>query len=98
MAKKVEDLARRVPGFKPGLAIVQVGGREDSNVYIKKKIEAAGRVGVQAQHVKLPRTATQNEVTENMCLIIKKGAHPPYTQKLILGVLYSVDMFYLFRY
>lgn len=34
----VQKLKDTVPGFKPGLAIVQVGGREDSNVYIRMKV------------------------------------------------------------
>ncbi|KAF7274102.1 hypothetical protein GWI33_013220 [Rhynchophorus ferrugineus] len=66
LAKEVADFTVRIPGFKPGLAIVQVGGREDSNVYIKKKIQAAGLVGVQAQHVKLPRHVTQHEILQEL--------------------------------
>lgn len=46
----------------PGLAIVQVGGRDDSNVYIRMKIRAAAEIGIEAQHVKLPRTITQTEL------------------------------------
>lgn len=34
----VSRLKETVPGFVPGLAIVQVGGREDSNVYIRMKV------------------------------------------------------------
>lgn len=49
-------------GFKPGLAIVQVGGREDSNVYIRMKMKAAAQIGIEATHVKLPRTITESEV------------------------------------
>jgi methylenetetrahydrofolate dehydrogenase (NADP+)/methenyltetrahydrofolate cyclohydrolase/formyltetrahydrofolate synthetase len=41
-----------------------VGGREDSNVYIRMKLKAAAEVGINAQHVNLPRETTQNEVTE----------------------------------
>ena len=49
-------------GFKPGLAIVQVGGREDSNVYIRMKLKAAAEIGINAEHIKLPNTTTQIEV------------------------------------
>lgn len=56
---KVLQLKNAVPGFTPGLAIVQVGGREDSNVYIRMKIKAAAEVGVEAQHIKLPRSTTE---------------------------------------
>ncbi len=40
----------------------QVGGREDSNVYIRMKMKAAEQVGMNAMHVKLSNTTTQLEV------------------------------------
>lgn len=52
----------KLPGFSPGLAIVQVGGREDSNVYIRMKIKAANEIGIEVNHLKLPRTTTQQEL------------------------------------
>ncbi|XP_014475137.1 PREDICTED: C-1-tetrahydrofolate synthase, cytoplasmic isoform X2 [Dinoponera quadriceps] len=60
--KDVNDLKEKLSGFAPGLAIVQVGGREDSNVYIKMKIKAAADIGIVAQHVKLPNTITELEL------------------------------------
>jgi len=54
------------PDFAPGLAIVQVGGREDSNVYIRMKIKAATTIGMKAEHVKLPRTITETELLEEL--------------------------------
>ena len=42
--------------FIPGLAIVQVGNREDSNVYIRMKIKNSKEVGIYSQHVRLPRS------------------------------------------
>jgi len=58
----VKQMCEELPGFKPGLAIVQVGGREDSNVYIRMKMKAAGQIGIEATHVKLPRTITESEL------------------------------------
>jgi methylenetetrahydrofolate dehydrogenase (NADP+)/methenyltetrahydrofolate cyclohydrolase/formyltetrahydrofolate synthetase len=58
----VKELCEDLPGFKPGLAIVQVGGREDSNVYIRMKMKAAAQIGIEAAHVKLPRTITESEL------------------------------------
>lgn len=52
----------KLPGFRPGLAIVQVGGREDSNVYIRMKIKAANEIGIETNHLKLPRTTTEQEL------------------------------------
>jgi methylenetetrahydrofolate dehydrogenase (NADP+)/methenyltetrahydrofolate cyclohydrolase/formyltetrahydrofolate synthetase len=67
---EVTKLCKELPGFKPGLAIIQVGAREDSNVYIRMKIKAAGQIGIEATHVKLPRTITEAEVTASLLFYI----------------------------
>lgn len=62
-----------MPNFKPGLAIVQVGGREDSNVYIRQKIKAATEIGIEVTHFQLPRTTTQSEVSYiYLCVLVEK--------------------------
>ena len=43
------------PYFTPGLVIVQVGDLTESNVYIRHKLKAAEEIGIDANHVKLPR-------------------------------------------
>lgn len=68
---EVTKLCEELPGFKPGLAIVQVGAREDSNVYIRMKIKAASQIGIEATHVKLPRTITEAEVTTSLLFCIE---------------------------
>lgn len=64
----------KLPGFSPGLAIVQVGGREDSNVYIRMKIRAANEIGIEVNHLKLPRTTTEqelvNKVNQNLFIVL----------------------------
>lgn len=55
-------MKQKVPGWAPGLAIVQVGGREDSNVYIRMKMKAAQDIGINAEHIKLPKSITELEV------------------------------------
>lgn len=70
LAKDVAKMKELVPGFQPGLAIVQVGGREDSNVYIRMKMRAAEEIGMRAEHIKLPKSTTQLEVS----LLIFKNA------------------------
>lgn len=62
MKQIVLDAQKKCPAAVPGLAIVQVGGRDDSNVYIRMKIRAAAEIGITAQHIQLPRTATQHEL------------------------------------
>ena len=65
-----EEIKERLRGeiaqlsVTPKLAIVQVGGREDSNVYIRAKVKFAEDVGVKAEIFKLPRTATEKEVSD----------------------------------
>ncbi|XP_017796801.1 PREDICTED: C-1-tetrahydrofolate synthase, cytoplasmic isoform X2 [Habropoda laboriosa] len=62
LKKDVKRLKDKLPNYVPGLAIVQVGGREDSNVYIRMKIKAANDIGIAAEHVKLPNTTTEIEL------------------------------------
>lgn len=46
----------------PKLAIVQVGGRSDSNVYINMKQKFAESIGAESQLIKLPREVSEEEV------------------------------------
>ena len=46
----------------PALAIVQVGDRPDSNAYIQAKKSFAAKLGVEARHLKLPETVSQDEL------------------------------------
>ncbi|NXD08860.1 C1TC protein, partial [Nothocercus nigrocapillus] len=39
-----------------------VGNRDDSNLYINMKLKAAAEIGISANHIKLPNTATEAEV------------------------------------
>lgn len=48
--------------FRPGLAIVQVGDRLDSNVYIRMKLKAAEEIGIEAQLVQVPSSITEREL------------------------------------
>ncbi|XP_045453072.1 C-1-tetrahydrofolate synthase, cytoplasmic [Melitaea cinxia] len=62
LREQVSEMRRKSPGFQPRLAIVQVGGREDSNVYIRMKLKAAENIGILAEHIKLPRDYNQAEL------------------------------------
>lgn len=48
--------------FRPGLAIVQVGDRLDSNVYIRMKLKAADEIGIEAKHIQVPSSITEREL------------------------------------
>jgi len=60
--EEVEKMQLTHNNFKPGLAIVQVGNREDSNVYVGMKVKTGTELGFNAQHVKLPQDITEEEV------------------------------------
>ena len=62
LKKDVNDMGKKYPGFAPGLAIVQVGAREDSNVYIRMKIKAASEIGIRAQHVQLSKNISEAQL------------------------------------
>lgn len=56
----------QVPGFCPGLLVLQVGDRNDSNLYISSKLKAAAQVGIEAKHMRLPRQTTQDKVLQTI--------------------------------
>uniref|UniRef100_A0A8D0G924 C-1-tetrahydrofolate synthase, cytoplasmic n=1 Tax=Sphenodon punctatus TaxID=8508 RepID=A0A8D0G924_SPHPU len=62
LKKQVAEMKEKASGFRPGLAILQVGNRDDSNLYINMKLKAAAEIGINANHIKLPNTATEAEV------------------------------------
>ncbi|KAK9310011.1 hypothetical protein QLX08_000493 [Tetragonisca angustula] len=64
--KDVKTLNEKLPNYVPGLAIVQVGNREDSNVYIRMKIKAASEIGILVDHVKLSNTITEVELINKL--------------------------------
>lgn len=56
LKKEVDEIrSSKDKGFCPGLTIVQVGDRNDSNTYIRQKLKAAEEIGIEAKHMKLPR-------------------------------------------
>ncbi|XP_017057492.1 C-1-tetrahydrofolate synthase, cytoplasmic isoform X2 [Drosophila ficusphila] len=66
LRNEVADMGKQLADFVPGLRIVQVGGREDSNVYIRMKIKAATEIGIDASHVQLPRSITELELLDKI--------------------------------
>ena len=49
-------------GRKPGLGIVLVGERPDSQIYVRNKLKAAGEIGIDAKLSTMPATATLDEI------------------------------------
>jgi hypothetical protein len=77
------------------LAIVQVGAREDSNVYIRMKIKAASQIGIEATHVKLPRTITEAEVTTSLLFYIESVLPVWHANISMSGIYQNVLQTYL---
>ncbi|MHB1316503.1 MAG: bifunctional 5,10-methylenetetrahydrofolate dehydrogenase/5,10-methenyltetrahydrofolate cyclohydrolase [Minisyncoccota bacterium] len=57
-------LIEKVSSFSstPKLIIIQVGGREDSNIYIKQKINFGKSIGVLVEHVKFPESIKEDQL------------------------------------
>ncbi len=64
LAEQVKQLKEQCSGLTPGLTIIQVGAREDSNVYIRMKMKAAEEIGIKATHTVFPSSTTQAEVIQ----------------------------------
>uniref|UniRef100_A0A8C7GJR1 C-1-tetrahydrofolate synthase, cytoplasmic n=1 Tax=Oncorhynchus kisutch TaxID=8019 RepID=A0A8C7GJR1_ONCKI len=62
LKEDLDQMRGQFPGFRPGLVVLQVGDRDDSNLYISMKLKAAAEIGINASHVRLPKTATEDEV------------------------------------
>ncbi|XP_039758173.1 C-1-tetrahydrofolate synthase, cytoplasmic isoform X1 [Pararge aegeria] len=69
LRQQVSEMRRLSASFQPRMAIVQVGGREDSNVYIRMKLKAAENIGILAEHIKLPRDCTQPELLTKLAAL-----------------------------
>ncbi|OJF03341.1 bifunctional methylenetetrahydrofolate dehydrogenase/methenyltetrahydrofolate cyclohydrolase [Weissella confusa] len=60
VARQTEKLATQ--GITPGLAVILVGDDPASEIYVRNKERAAGKVGVNAQTIKYPTDASEAEV------------------------------------
>lgn len=77
LQKRVENELK----VKPKLAIVQVGDREDSNVYIKMKIKFAESIGGTAELFKLSSETTEQQLMRKvLALNDDKDVHGIITQ------------------
>ncbi|XP_034004174.1 C-1-tetrahydrofolate synthase, cytoplasmic-like [Trematomus bernacchii] len=63
---EVQEMRSVLSGFRPGLLVLQVGDRADSNLYISAKLRAAAQIGIDAKHLRLPSSATQDQVLQSV--------------------------------
>jgi methylenetetrahydrofolate dehydrogenase (NADP+)/methenyltetrahydrofolate cyclohydrolase len=61
LAAGVADYTRRA-GRRPGLAIVIVGDRADSQIYVRSKMKTAGDAGLDTEVLSLPATSSIEEI------------------------------------
>ncbi|KAG1964545.1 C-1-tetrahydrofolate synthase, cytoplasmic [Pimephales promelas] len=74
LKKEVAEMKTQFPGFRPGLVVLQVGDRDDSNLYISMKLKAAAEIGINANHIRLPETATEDEVLQSIVAVNENPA------------------------
>lgn len=63
LKKEVDELKEKY-GKAPGLAVVLVGERKDSQTYVRNKKKACEEVGIVSYGTDLPETATEEEVLQ----------------------------------
>ncbi|XP_026427547.1 bifunctional protein FolD 1, mitochondrial-like [Papaver somniferum] len=63
IANEVSRMKNEI-GKVPGLAVVLVGERKDSQIYVRKKIEACEEVGIMSLMTELPEDCTEIEVLD----------------------------------
>ncbi|KAI9314424.1 formate--tetrahydrofolate ligase-domain-containing protein [Dichotomocladium elegans] len=64
--KAIAASKEKHPSYQPHLAIIQVGDRDDSSIYVKMKRKAAEEAGIAFTHLKLPGTTSQAELLEHV--------------------------------
>ncbi|KAI2651995.1 C-1-tetrahydrofolate synthase, cytoplasmic [Labeo rohita] len=74
LKKEVAEMKNQFSGFRPGLVVLQVGDRDDSNLYISMKLKAAAEIGINANHIRLPETATEDEVLRSIVAVNENPA------------------------
>ncbi|XP_062252814.1 C-1-tetrahydrofolate synthase, cytoplasmic [Platichthys flesus] len=89
-----EDVAQmklQDPNFSPGLVVLQVGDRDDSNLYISMKLKAAAEIGINATHMKLPQTATEEEVLHKITSVNENSSIHGLIVQLPLDSIHKID-------
>ncbi|KAG0182145.1 tetrahydrofolate synthase [Apophysomyces sp. BC1034] len=62
----IASVKAKFPHFQPHLAIVQVGNRDDSSIYVKMKDKAAAETGIKTTMEKLPESISQAELLQKV--------------------------------
>ncbi|KAK3820053.1 MAG: LOW QUALITY PROTEIN: formate--tetrahydrofolate ligase-domain-containing protein [Benniella sp.] len=71
--KEIEQFKHQNPIFQPRLAIVQLGDKEDSNVYVAKKKKTCKQAGIEYMEHHMPESTSLEEVLD---IVTKLNADP----------------------
>ncbi|XP_057716198.1 C-1-tetrahydrofolate synthase, cytoplasmic [Corythoichthys intestinalis] len=91
LKKDVEQMKVQDSNFQPGLVILQVGDRDDSNLYIGMKLKAASEIGINATHLKLPNTATEEEILHSITEVNENSSVHGLIVQLPLDSVHKID-------
>ncbi|XP_035598622.1 C-1-tetrahydrofolate synthase, cytoplasmic isoform X3 [Oncorhynchus keta] len=91
LKKDVAQMKTQDPNFRPGLVVLQVGDRDDSNLYISMKLKAAAEIGINATHLRLPKTATEDEVLHSIMEVNENSAIHGLIVQLPLDSIHKID-------
>uniref|UniRef100_A0A8C7FTW6 C-1-tetrahydrofolate synthase, cytoplasmic n=1 Tax=Oncorhynchus kisutch TaxID=8019 RepID=A0A8C7FTW6_ONCKI len=92
LKKNVEQMKSQDPNFRPGLVVLQVRARVyDSSLYISMKLKVAAEIGINAIHLRLPRTATEDEVLHSITEVNENSAIHVLIVQLPLDSIYKID-------
>ncbi|KAI8909107.1 formate--tetrahydrofolate ligase-domain-containing protein, partial [Gorgonomyces haynaldii] len=84
LQEQVKQLQSLSPGFQPHLAVVQVGNREDSSLYVKMKGQTAQKIGIKFTH-----HALAENVSESALLEVIRGLN---NDTLVHGILLQLPL------
>uniref|UniRef100_A0A671XDQ7 C-1-tetrahydrofolate synthase, cytoplasmic n=1 Tax=Sparus aurata TaxID=8175 RepID=A0A671XDQ7_SPAAU len=91
LKKDVGQMKLQDPNFRPGLVVLQVGDRDDSNLYISMKLKAAAEIGINATHMRLPKTATEEEVLHSITEVNENSSFHGLIVQLPLDSIHKID-------
>ncbi|XP_028808897.1 C-1-tetrahydrofolate synthase, cytoplasmic isoform X3 [Denticeps clupeoides] len=92
LKKEVGEMRIGCPGFRPCLVVLQVGDRCDSNLYISMKLKAAAEIGICANHIRLPKTATEEEVLRGILAVNEDSAVHGLIVQLPLDSIHRINI------
>eukprot|EP00064_Thunnus_orientalis_P007149 superscaffoldBa00000779_g7168 len=91
LKNEVEQMKLQDPNFRPGLVVLQVGDRDDSNLYISMKLKAAAEIGINATHMRLPKTATEEEILHSITEVNENSSIHGLIVQLPLDSIHKID-------